>query len=32
MTMKQASVLDVVWSIMQASGAGVELTVNCDVP
>ena len=29
--MKWALVLDVVWSIMKASGAGVELTVNSDV-
>ena len=30
-TTKQALILDVVWGIVKAHGAGVELTVNSDV-
>ena len=30
--MEQAVILDVVWSIVEACGAGVKLTVDSDVP
>ena len=29
--MKQTPILDVVWGVMKASGAGIELAVNLDV-
>ena len=31
MMMKQALILDVVWGVTKASGAGIELAVNPDV-